>query len=65
MEALSGDLKKNWSWYMQVGDLAIHTPTGDFVIILDMMDNNAYICFSTGYIIGFKQWYSTDFLEVI
>ncbi len=50
---------------MQVGDLAIHTPTGDFVIILDMMDNNAYICFSTGYIIGFKQWYSTDFLEVI
>ena len=50
---------------MKVGDLVIHTPTGDFVTVLEREDGHALICFTTGTLVGFTQWYSTDYLEVI
>jgi len=50
---------------MQVGDLVKHTPTGDFVVVLELGGCCARICFVTGRIMGFKAWYGTRFLEVI
>ena len=51
---------------MKIGDLVKHTPTGDFVIVLDLEDyHSALICFTTGNLVGYKQWYSTRYLEII
>ena len=50
---------------MKIGDLVKHTPTGGFVIVLDRKDGAALICFTSGGLVGYKQWYSTNYLEVI
>ena len=52
---------------MKVGDLVKHTPTGDFVIVLELSEGGggALIYFTTGQIVGYAQWYSTSYLEVI
>ena len=50
---------------MKIGDLVKHTPTGDFVVVLDLGDYNAFICFTTGNLVGYKQWYGTRYLEII
>ena len=50
---------------MKVGNLARHIPTGDFATILKNEDHCAYIFFITGKLVGYKAWYSKDFLEVI
>ena len=50
---------------MKIGDLVKHTPTGDFVIVLDSKGEHALICFTTGNLVGYKQWYCTRYLEVI
>ena len=51
---------------MKIGDLVKHTPTGNLVVILDLTyDHSALICFTTGNIVGYKQWYCTRYLEVI
>ena len=48
---------------MKVGDIVKHTPSGGFVIIMDLSDYNAFICFTTGVLVGYTQWYSTNYLE--
>jgi hypothetical protein len=50
---------------MKKGDLVKHTPTGGFVIVLDRKDGHALICFTSGVgaLIGYTQWYSTNYLE--
>ena len=50
---------------MKIGNLARHTPTGVFVAVLEIDDHRAQILFVTGKLVGFKAWYSKDFLKVI
>ena len=50
---------------MKTGNLARHTPSGAFGVILDIGDHCAYFFFVTGKLVGFKAWYSKDFLKVI
>ena len=50
---------------MNIGTLARHTPTGVFVTVLEIEDHRARILFVTGKLVGFKAWYSKDFLKVI
>ena len=51
---------------MKVGDLVKHTPTGNFVVVLELQHEiNARICFTTGRLVGFKGWYATCYLEAI
>ena len=50
---------------MKIGNLARHTPTGVFVTVLEIEDHRARILFVTGKLVGFKAWYSKDFLKVI
>ena len=51
---------------MKVGDLVKHTPTGNFVVILELQHEiNARICFTTGRLVGFKGGYATCYLEAI
>ena len=50
---------------MKVGDLVKHIPTGGFVIVLDLSGHNAFICFTSGGLVGYKQWYNTNHLEVL
>ena len=50
---------------MKIGNLARHTPTGVFVTVLGIEDHRARILFVTGKLVGFKAWYSKEFLKVI
>ena len=51
---------------MKIGDLLKHTASGEFVFVMDLSHNgSALICFTTGTLVGYQQWYSTDYLEVI
>ena len=50
---------------MNIGNLARHTPTGVFVTVLEIEDHRARILFVTGKLVGFKAWYSKDFLKVV
>jgi len=50
---------------VKAGDLARHTPSGVFVTVLEIDDHCARILFVTGKLVGFKAWYSKNFLKAI
>ena len=50
---------------MKVGDLVRHTPTGNFVTVLELDDDCAFIYFISGDIVGYKAWYSKNYLKAV
>ena len=53
---------------MKVGDLLKHTASGQFVVVVALSTSSqkhALICFTTGTLVGYQQWYSTDYLEEV
>ena len=60
--------QKSIGTIMKVGDLLKHTASGQFVVVIALSTpsrKHALICFTTGTLVGYQQWYSTDYLEVI
>jgi hypothetical protein len=51
---------------MNLGDLLKHRASGEFVVVMDLSHNgSALVCFTTGTLVGYTQWYSIRYLEVI
>ena len=46
---------------MNIGDLLKHTASGEFVVVMDLSHSGkALVCFTTGALVGQKQWHSID-----
>jgi hypothetical protein len=51
---------------MKIGDIVKHAPSGEFVIIMDLVgEDGALICFTTGKLVGYKQLYSKNCLKAV